>query len=123
MSLKGTKLYSILKMKCPSCQEGDFFEGRPYNLSKMGKVKKECPKCSLKYEREPGFFQGSYYVSYALGVALFITVGILNFLFFPNSGPTQLLLLIITFTLALAPLMYALSKIIWINLFVHYKSN
>ena len=26
---KGTKLYSILRLKCPRCQEGDFYKGHP----------------------------------------------------------------------------------------------
>ena len=79
--LKGTKLYSIFKMKCPRCQEGDFFEAHPYKLSIMGKVKTRCEKCNQKFELETGFYQGSYYVSYGLGVALFIEAFMLMLLF------------------------------------------
>ena len=28
-----------------------------------------CPVCGLKYEREPGYFLGAMYISYALGIA------------------------------------------------------
>ena len=88
---KGTKIYSILRMKCPRCHEGSFYDSHPYHFSKMGIVKKKCSKCDMKFSLEPSFYQGSYYVTYALGVALFITVWLLQLLFFPDIGPGTLL--------------------------------
>ena len=35
---KGTKLYSIIKFKCPSCHEGNFFISHPYNFKNTGDV-------------------------------------------------------------------------------------
>ena len=44
--MKGTKLYSIFKGKCPRCHEGDFFvEKHPYKLSKMAHIHKACSVC------------------------------------------------------------------------------
>ncbi len=120
---KGTKLYRILKMKCPRCQEGDFFESPPYTLSKMGQVKKQCEKCNQKYEIETGFYQGSYYVSYALGVALFITVVVFNFLFTEKVSPIFLMSSFVLSLLILVPVLYPLSKIIWANLFITYDKD
>lgn len=71
---KGTKLYSIVKLKCPHCHEGQFLESHPYDFKKLGDVRSECEVCHIQYEREPGFYYGAMYVSYALGVALFVTV-------------------------------------------------
>ena len=79
---KKSKLFSIVRMKCPKCHKGDFFDGHPYNFKTIGKVKEKCTNCDLKYSIEPGFFQGSYYVSYGLGVALFISIAVLKILFF-----------------------------------------
>lgn len=121
--LKGTKLNSILKMKCPRCQEGDFFEGNPYHFSTMGQVKKRCPKCDMKFELETGFYQGSYYVSYGLGVALFVLVVVLNYLFIEEVTPTFLLFSFVAALIVLFPLLYALSKIIWANLFIKYDKS
>lgn len=120
---KGTKLYSIFRMKCPRCHEGDFYKGHPYKFSTMGQVKEKCPKCDLKYCLETSFFTGSYYVVYGLGVALFITIWVLKYLFFPEAGPGALLLSIFVSLMVLSPLMYSLSKIIWINFFVHFEKN
>lgn len=121
--LKGTKLYSIVRMKCPRCQEGDFFEGHPYNFSTMGKVKERCPKCNMKFELETGFFQGSYYLSYALGVALFVAVVALNYIIREEITPAFLMLSFILALIVLFPLMFALSKIIWATLFIKYDKS
>ena len=120
---KGTKLYSIVRMKCPRCHEGSFYKGHPYKFSTMGEVKESCSKCNLKYSIEPSFYQGSYYVAYALGVALFVVVWILKLIFFPESGPGLLLISILLSLLVFSPLMYALSKIVWINFFIKYEKD
>ena len=123
MLKKGTKLFSILKMRCPKCNKGRFYESHPYNLKKMGEVKKECNHCNLKYDMEPGFFQGSYYVSYGLGVALFVAIFILKMLILPELAYLSTLILMVVVLLILAPLLFSLSKIIWINLFVNFDST
>jgi uncharacterized protein (DUF983 family) len=123
MLKKGTKLFSILKMRCPKCNKGRFYESHPYNLKKIGEVKKECNNCNLKYDMEPGFFQGSYYVSYGLGVALFVAIFILKMLILPDLAYLSTLILMVVVLLVLAPLLFALSKIIWINLFVNFDNT
>ena len=123
MLKKGTKFFSILKMRCPKCNKGRFYESHPYNLKKIGEVKKECNNCNLKYDMEPGFFQGSYYVSYGLGVALFVAIFVLKMLILPDLAYLSTLILMVVVLLILAPLLFALSKIIWINLFVHFDST
>lgn len=119
----GNRIYSILRMKCPRCHQGAFFEGHPYRFSTMGKVKEKCPSCELKYSIEPSFYQGSYYVAYALGVALFVSIWILKIIFFPKAGPGALILSILIFLLLLSPLLFALSKIIWANMFFRYDKR
>ena len=123
MLSKGTKLYSVLRMKCPNCQEGKFFEGHPYKYSTIGKVKEQCPECNIKYSIEPGFYQGSYYVTYGLSVGLFIVVWALMSIFMPESGPLILMLVVILSILGLSPLLFALSKIIWANVFFNYDKG
>jgi len=123
MLFKGTKLYSILNFKCPRCHKGDYYKGHPYHFSTMGEVNESCLECGLKYSLEPSFYHGSYYVTYALGVALFVTIWVLKELFIPNMGPGMLFGIILGALLLLAPLLYALSKIVWINLFINYKKK
>jgi uncharacterized protein (DUF983 family) len=120
---KGSKLYSIFKHKCPRCHEGDFFVSHPYNLSKAGDIHTECSKCGLKYQAEPGFYYGAMYVSYALAVALFVTIWVSFNLFLPSFSVGWQIGAIIFFTLILTPYLYALSKIIWANFFFSYEKN
>ncbi|HIP31443.1 MAG TPA: DUF983 domain-containing protein [Crocinitomicaceae bacterium] len=127
MLKKGSRLYSILKMKCPQCHEGDFFISHPYDLKKAGELHETCSVCHIKYSKEPGFYYGAMYVSYALTVALFVTMWTSFNLFFDNVSVGLQIFLIITATILLTPYLYALSKIIWANFFIKYdrerKSN
>lgn len=120
---KGTKLYSILHFKCPQCHEGDFFVSGPYNLKTVGNTHKECSHCGLIYSKEPGFYYGAMYVSYALGVALFVACWIAFSFFLPGVATGWQIAIISTLSLIAAPYFYALSKIIWANLFFRYDSN
>ena len=87
----------------------------------MGDVRDECNVCHLKYEREPGFLYGAMYVSYGLGVALFVTIWASCTLWFPSFGAWTQIGLVAFFSIALSPYLFALSKIIYANIFIHYK--
>jgi len=123
MLKKGSKLKSILIIKCPRCHQGEFLEKGVYDFSAYTSVRKNCPKCELKYRLEPSFYYGSMYVAYALGVAVMIAITLLSYLLLGEF------LLITTFTsiiiavVILAPYLNALSKIIWANFFFHYSSD
>lgn len=116
---KGSKLYSIVKMKCPHCHEGSFFEGSAFK----GTVKEKCDSCGEYYSMEPGFYQGSYYVVYALGVAVFVTTWSGLTLFAKGLSFNAVVFTIIGALCLLSPLMYPLSKIIWANMFFNFKGN
>lgn len=120
---KGSRLYSIFKMKCPKCQEGDFFKSHPYDLKRAGDIYEKCSECGLKYSKEPGFYYGAMYVSYALGVILFVALWVSFNLFFDDLNVGIQILIISLASIFTAPYFYALSKIIWANLFVKSDSR
>ncbi len=124
MIRKGDKLYSIIKFKCPYCHEGEFFQSKnPYNLKQMGEVRKACCTCGGKFSTEPGFYQGSYYVTYALGVAVFVTFWVATVVLWKDYDPVIFCAIFVGAFLMLTPLLYALSKIIWANFFFSYKKK
>ena len=61
------------------------------------------------------------YVAYALGVALFVSVYVAIYVLYPEAS-TELYIGGVLGSLVVAgPYVYALSKIIWANLFYTYK--
>lgn len=120
---KQSRLYSVIYFKCPRCHEGEFFTAHPYNLKEAGNIHKSCSHCGVNYSKEPGFYYGAMYVSYALGVALFVMMWLLTKLFLPSISTGLQLFLIIAPAVLLSPYLYALSKIIWANFFIGYEGG
>lgn len=120
---KGTKLYSILFLKCPRCHEGPFLEDHPYKLSKMNHVREACPKCGLKYKIEPSFYYGSMYVSYAVGVAVAVAVFLLLRIFGIELSIGAIFGTIVGVLVVLMPWIGAVSKSIWANFFFKYDKE
>lgn len=120
--LKETKLYSILNLKCPRCHEGDLFLVKnPYTFSKLEKMPDTCPVCAQKYWPEPGFYYGAMYVSYALtiavSVAVFVAMIVLwrfEILWYLGLNAAAILLLF--------PPIFRVSRAVWFNMFVSYKT-
>lgn len=117
---KGSKLNSILRLKCPRCHQGAFFEANPYKLSNFNKVKERCPKCQLKYSIEPSFYTGSMYVSYGVGIAVAVVVYVLTLLFNLELKLSTLFILIVLALILAGPWIAAVSKSIWANIFFKY---
>jgi hypothetical protein len=61
------------------------------------------------------------FVSYALGAALFVTIWVATAVLYPEYSAELLLGIITVAIITLGPYLYALSKIIWANLFFHYE--
>ncbi len=118
MIRKGTALYSILHFKCPYCQEGDFFKARPYNLRRIGEMYDRCPVCGGRYMIEPGFYFGAMYVSYAIGAAIAISVWVAFLVLAPVAAPHWILVVVGMITVLAGPYVFALSRIIWANMFL-----
>ena len=121
MELKGSKLYSILNFKCPYCHEGQFFLAHPYNLKRAGDLLERCPECQRKYSLEPGFYIGAMYVSYAITVAVAVSVWVAILVLAPEMALHWQVGLIVTALVVGTPFYYALSKIMWANMFFEYK--
>ncbi|MFT4678419.1 MAG: hypothetical protein ACI84C_000606 [Flavobacteriales bacterium] len=131
MLAKGSKLYTILNSSCPRCQDAPLFKnGNPYGKAGL-KMHDECEHCGESFKREPGFYFGAAYVSYGLTVALWVAVfvalmcfdwwGLISFSFYENSN-TFFLTGLVALIVAL-PILYRLSRAIWISTFVKYEGS
>lgn len=116
----------ILRCRCPKCGEGRLFAtSNPYSLKDTAKMNDYCPSCGEDFGREPGFYFGAAYVSYALTVALWVVLlvalkcfdmwGWMEFGMFTHPG--LFLGTGITLLVLFLPLIYRLSRSIWIGMF------
>jgi uncharacterized protein (DUF983 family) len=120
---KGGKLYSIIKLKCPRCQEGNMFITRnPYNLKKFDKMLHNCPVCGQDFEQESGFYWGAMMVSHATTMVLAVIIHSIIFYFFGWETAPHIISLLTIF-IVLVPVIFRNSRAIWINIFVNYDST
>jgi uncharacterized protein (DUF983 family) len=114
---------SILKMKCPKCHVGNIFvNNNHFKLSTLSHINKTCSCCGQPFEPEPGFYFGAMYVSYGLGVVYFL----LSFLIFDYllHFPGWLFLgIYIISLLILWPIVFRISRVMYLNLFVRYDKH
>lgn len=119
---KGSKLYAVLKFKCPHCHEGEFFVDRnPYNLMRAGDIHEHCSVCHRRYQPEPGFYFGAMYVAYGLAVATLVTAYVATIVLYPGASTGVAVAVLLVSLLLLTPLLYALSKTIYAAMFISYK--
>jgi uncharacterized protein (DUF983 family) len=123
MSYHDTQLYSILNNKCPHCHEGNFWKtSNPYDLKNFAKMNERCPVCNEDFRREPGYYFGATYVSYALtvafGVLLYAILG-----WYLNMDTIPFLIIFSVFLIILLPFFYRTARLMWINMFVPYKKK
>ncbi len=131
MAFKDSKLGSVLTLTCPRCHKGDLFITKTAYQKGMAEMHTSCPNCGEDFLREPGYYYGAAYVSYALTVALWVAVfvalitfdaiGFISFSFFED---TVLFLVVgVSVLLLLMPVIYRLSRSMWIHMFVKYRDD
>ncbi|MDK2772103.1 MAG: DUF983 domain-containing protein [Flavobacterium sp.] len=117
------EIKNIFTNRCPNCSKGKVFADKSFYFS-LGfpKMNKACKNCGFTFEKEPGFFFGAMFVSYALGVAeALITYFILR-PFFEKNFDLNMFPFIMIVLLALMFFNIRLSRMIWIYIFKNYKS-
>lgn len=75
----------------------------------------QCSACSLKFEREPGYFLGAMYISYGLAL---VTVALLTVALWAVTHwwVTTAVVWGMVLFLPLAPAITLLSRVLWIYL-------
>ncbi len=111
------KVVDILNCKCPKCRKEDIFNNRGnILLFKMPKMNDRCRECDYKFEKEPGFFFGSMFVSYALTVGQMI-ISLVVFWHFLDFSPLRVYFIIAIMLVLLSTINFRVSRSIWIYLF------
>lgn len=116
---KGSKIYSIVAMRCPRCHEGKLWRSPLYKL-KFYDMYENCPVCGLKYEQEPGFWYGAMYMGYIFSTGALLIVMLTTLFVFEWELSY---VLIAGFTAALVGFVFntRLSRSAWLNIMVSYN--
>lgn len=116
--------YSTVTNKCSRCHQGQVFkEANPYILGKMFSLHEKCSNCALKYEREPSFFYGAMYVSYALTSGWFIIWYLIYLSFFSSFDTLAFALIVSVSIILLSPLTLRISRLLWLNFFYGFNKK
>lgn len=118
--LKGSKINSIIKGKCPVCQNESMYKNpNPYILSETLKMHERCSHCNTKYKIEPSFFYGAMYVSYPVGIAFATAAFVITYFFFEATLVNTFIAIVGTM-IVFMPVIMRLARNIWINFFMKY---
>ncbi len=107
----------MLHGKCPRCREGQIFTHtifhKPFGFNRMNE---RCPHCDVRLEPEPGFYQGSMYVSYGFTVAVMVAVSVILYLL-GDFSEWVYIGTVIGVMILLVPVNYRVSRIIYLYAF------
>ncbi|WP_339837206.1 DUF983 domain-containing protein [uncultured Maribacter sp.] len=122
---KGTKRYSILKLKCPRCQIGNLFSNQGlFVFTDILKMPDRCPHCKQNFKLEPGFYTAALWISYPIVLLIFIPLIILGFSLNSISGFFKIMypfIILLSFMLQI-PLM-RFARAILLNMTIDYSTK
>jgi uncharacterized protein (DUF983 family) len=114
----------LMQCKCPICGQENVFEpASRLNIIKFPEIKRKCSYCGFRYEKEPGFFYGSMYVSYGLGVMEGLLIYLVCRLFLEAAFDLRILFIIISSQILFRQENYRYSRMIWMNMFLEKSAG
>jgi uncharacterized protein (DUF983 family) len=121
-------LVSVLTNKCPRCREGYLFKTtNAYDFKNIVEMNEKCPVCQQRTEIEVGFYYGTSYVSYALGVAFVVAIFVAWYVLIGFSIDDNRVFWCMGTAIAglviLQPVFMRLSRSLWLSWFVKYDAN
>ena len=118
---KRSWLYSIFLVKCPRCREGSMFPAGTLYSRKFADMYPQCPCCGQNFEPEPGYYYGAMYVSFGISTGIFLSV-LFGLSFFVQELTLGMVMATIgIIVIGLLPVMFRLSRAIWIHIFIRYE--
>jgi uncharacterized protein (DUF983 family) len=102
------KWLALFRQRCPHCCKGKIYAGGM-------QMNPRCPVCNLLFEREPGYFMGALYVSYALAIGfLLIAMAIVSSLL-PTVDLGWIVLICAGLFIPFVPMVTRYARVIWIH--------
>ena len=122
---RGTKLYSILRLKCPRCQIGNLFNNPGlFVFSRILEMPDKCPHCKQDFKLEPGYYTAALWISYPIVLIIFIPLIILGFSLDSFNGFFRYVYpLIVLFSFFLQIPLMRISRAVLLNMSVDYSTK
>ena len=102
------RMMAVLRQRCPRCLEGRVFRG-------MLTMNDACPSCGLVFEREPGYFVGAMYVSYAMAIPAYLLAILLMHALFRCLPDLAVLAAGVPMVCLGSPYLFRYSRVIWMH--------
>jgi uncharacterized protein (DUF983 family) len=106
-------LEDILGQRCPRCRLGTMFHRSIFRG--WPKMHLRCPVCDLLFAREPGYFLGAMYISYAVGLGMVAVFSVAVWAVTAWALTKDVIVAVVLF-LPMAPAITLLSRVLWIYL-------
>jgi uncharacterized protein (DUF983 family) len=103
------RIGALLRGRCPRCRDGAVFR-------RLLAMNERCPRCALKFEREPGYFVGAMYISYGIAVVIITLLFWMVSLAMPDSSFEIALSIASALFLVFVPLVFRYSRILWMHI-------
>jgi len=115
---------AILHHKCPRCRTGAIFRYSFFQKpAKFTDTHKNCPVCGVQYEREPGFFFGAMYISYAFTMAILLGTAFILYNFFGDPELMVYIIAVPAVVLLSLPVVFRYSRTLFLYGFGGLKYN
>jgi uncharacterized protein (DUF983 family) len=101
------KCWALLRQRCPHCCQGKIYE-RGMQMHTI------CPVCHLRFEREPGYFLGSLYISYGMATICLLFGLWIGSMLMPNLDLGWVVLIAAACFIPFVPMVTRYAKVIWI---------
>jgi uncharacterized protein (DUF983 family) len=98
--------WAMVRQRCPRCLEGRVFSGSVA-------MNKTCPVCQFTFEREPGYFLGAMYVSYALAIPVLGLFTYVGHLLWPDLDLGLIVMGATVVYLPFVPVVFRYSRVLW----------
>jgi uncharacterized protein (DUF983 family) len=100
--------WAMAHLRCPRCHHGKVFTG-------LVSMNRHCPVCGLIYEREPGYFLGAMYVSYALATLVIGLALLLLYRIVPAWSDLAIYGAALVILIPFVPFIFRYSRVVWMT--------
>lgn len=105
--MKPSALLAFFRMRCPRCRQGAIYKA-------AFEMHRECPECGLLFDREPGYFIGSLYISYTYAIVILGLFTLIGHLLAPAVDLGWIVLGAIVAFVPLVPSATRYARVLWI---------